>query len=74
MFISVVLISVSYWYLLYCLSFFYLTERNLVEFTAEYGDWRCVILEDEMFICGLTGDLIHPVHVQSNQYVFGSGP
>mmetsp|Transcript_37308 Transcript_37308/g.68553 ORF Transcript_37308/g.68553 Transcript_37308/m.68553 type:complete len:245 (+) Transcript_37308:180-914(+) len=47
-------------------------ERNLVEFTAENGDWRSVCLEDEMFLCGVTRELIHPVHVETEQYVFGS--
>lgn len=46
-------------------------ERNLLEFQAENGDWREACLEDEMYLCGLTGELIHPVHVQRNQYVFG---
>ena len=46
-----------------------ITERNLVEFTAEKGDWRSARLEDEMFICGVTGELIHPVHLETNQYV-----
>mmetsp|Transcript_18107 Transcript_18107/g.43550 ORF Transcript_18107/g.43550 Transcript_18107/m.43550 type:complete len:235 (-) Transcript_18107:341-1045(-) len=48
-------------------------ERNMVEFSAESCDWRCVCLEDEMYVCGVTGELIHPAHVQTNQYVFGSG-
>merc|ERR1712008_195209 len=48
------------------------TERNLVEFTAEKGDWRSARLEDEMYICGVTGELIHPVHIETSQYVFGS--
>ncbi len=47
-------------------------ERNLVEFTAENGNWRAVRLEDEMYLCGVTGELIHPVHVETNAYVFGS--
>lgn len=45
-------------------------ERNLVEFIAENGDWRTACLEDDMYICGVTGELIHPVHVEkTNQYV-----
>eukprot|EP00581_Thalassiosira_minuscula_P015553 CAMPEP_0183728636 /NCGR_PEP_ID=MMETSP0737-20130205/28571_1 /TAXON_ID=385413 /ORGANISM="Thalassiosira miniscula, Strain CCMP1093" /LENGTH=200 /DNA_ID=CAMNT_0025960637 /DNA_START=265 /DNA_END=867 /DNA_ORIENTATION=- len=48
-------------------------ERNLIEFTAENGDWRSACLEDEMYICGVTRELIHPVHVETRAYVFGSG-
>ena len=51
----------------------YATERNLVELRAENGDWRCVCPEEEMYICGVTGELIHPVHVETKQYVFGTG-
>jgi hypothetical protein len=46
-------------------------ERNLAEFNAENLDWRTVRLEDEMYVCGITGELIHPVHVETQQYVFG---
>lgn len=49
-------------------------ERNLVEFAAENYDWRCACMEDEMYVCGVTGDLIHPIHVETRQYVFGSSP
>eukprot|EP00571_Detonula_confervacea_P002602 CAMPEP_0172320698 /NCGR_PEP_ID=MMETSP1058-20130122/41184_1 /TAXON_ID=83371 /ORGANISM="Detonula confervacea, Strain CCMP 353" /LENGTH=221 /DNA_ID=CAMNT_0013036015 /DNA_START=194 /DNA_END=859 /DNA_ORIENTATION=+ len=48
-------------------------ERNLVEFAAENRDWRRACLEDKMYTCGITGELIHPVHVETKQYVFGSG-
>lgn len=45
-------------------------ERNLLEFNFEYRGWRCVVLEEEMYRCGITGELIHPIHV-GNRYVFG---
>lgn len=48
-------------------------DRNRVEFTAESRDWRRVCLEDDMYICGITGELIHPIHLQTSQYVFGTG-
>mmetsp|Transcript_26466 Transcript_26466/g.50213 ORF Transcript_26466/g.50213 Transcript_26466/m.50213 type:complete len:166 (+) Transcript_26466:48-545(+) len=43
-------------------------ERNLIEYTAENGDWRNTCLEEEMFKCGVTGELVHPAHVVTNQY------
>mmetsp|Transcript_36632 Transcript_36632/g.79083 ORF Transcript_36632/g.79083 Transcript_36632/m.79083 type:complete len:238 (-) Transcript_36632:429-1142(-) len=49
-----------------------MVERNIVEFSAERGDWRHAYLEEQMFVCGVTGKLIHPAHIQTSQYVFGS--
>ncbi|KAL9179970.1 hypothetical protein ACHAXT_007940, partial [Thalassiosira profunda] len=37
-------------------------KRNLVEFAAEGYEWRGACNEDEMYMCGVTGELIHPVH------------
>jgi hypothetical protein len=50
-------------------------ERNLIEFAAENGDWRGACLEDEMYTCSVTKELIHPAHVETKQYdiVFGTG-
>jgi len=28
------------------------------------------VLEEEMYRCGITGELIHPIHI-GNRYVFG---
>ncbi len=52
-----------------------LIERNLIEFAAENCDWRCAYLEDEMYTCIVTKELIHPAHVETKQYgvVFGTG-
>jgi hypothetical protein len=44
------------------------TERNLIEFEAENRDWRCACLEDEMYTCSDTQELIHPAHVETMQY------
>lgn len=46
--------------------------RNLVEFNAEKCDWFHVCLEEDMHVCGHTGELIHPVHIQQNLCAFGS--
>mmetsp|Transcript_6639 Transcript_6639/g.14699 ORF Transcript_6639/g.14699 Transcript_6639/m.14699 type:complete len:110 (+) Transcript_6639:417-746(+) len=38
--------------------------RNALEFAAENWDWRTVYHEEEMYICCITGELIHPAHYQ----------
>jgi len=48
-------------------------ERNRVEFSAENCNWWLACHEDEMYKCGVTGKLIHPVHVRTSQYVFEHG-
>jgi len=38
-------------------------ERNAVEFAAEGWNWRTVTEDEGMYICSLSGDLIHPAWV-----------
>lgn len=39
-------------------------NRNVIEFSAENWDWRNVVEDDGMFVCTVSGELIHPVHCQ----------
>eukprot|EP00578_Thalassiosira_sp_NH16_P029691 CAMPEP_0181077782 /NCGR_PEP_ID=MMETSP1071-20121207/1139_1 /TAXON_ID=35127 /ORGANISM="Thalassiosira sp., Strain NH16" /LENGTH=191 /DNA_ID=CAMNT_0023159059 /DNA_START=149 /DNA_END=721 /DNA_ORIENTATION=- len=47
--------------------------RNLAEFAAENYNWRGACQEEEMYICGDTRELIHPVHLEMGHYTFGTG-
>jgi len=62
--------SISTNHPIFCIerSFSSTTERNLIEFVSEDNDWRRVCLEEEMYTCSETQELIHPVHVETKLY------
>jgi len=39
-------------------------ERNALEFAAEGWNWRTVTEDEGMYICSVSGELVHPIHLQ----------
>jgi hypothetical protein len=52
---------------------FFDTERNILEYASEDYNWRNVCLEEEMYTDTSSQELIHPVHLESGLYTFGTG-
>ena len=47
-----------------------MAERNVIEFSAEGWDWKNVVMDEDMYVDSLTGNLIHPCHLQDGQQHF----
>jgi hypothetical protein len=41
-------------------------ERNAREYAAEGWDWRGVTEDEGMYICSVSGELVHPIHLQEH--------
>lgn len=51
-----------------------MVERNIQEFEAEGFDWKNVVLDDDMYVNEVNGELIHPCHYcdQNNSHFQGN--
>jgi hypothetical protein len=50
-----------------------MAERNTIEFESEGYDWRNVVMDDDMLIDSINGELIHPCHYWNNDDDDGFG-
>ncbi|KAL3935447.1 MAG: hypothetical protein SGARI_002972 [Bacillariaceae sp.] len=45
-----------------------MVARNKEEFHYEDYDWQKVVLDDDMYVDSLNGELVHPCHVQGYEF------
>jgi hypothetical protein len=45
-----------------------MVERNKEEFHFENYDWRSVVLDDDMYVDSINGELVHPCHVRGYDF------
>jgi hypothetical protein len=43
-----------------------LVARNTVEFAAEGWDWKNALEDEEMYVCAVSGEKVHPVHCETD--------
>jgi hypothetical protein len=46
--------------------------RNSIEFASEGWNWRSVIEDDDMLVHDVSGELIHPIHIQNALALIGA--
>jgi hypothetical protein len=45
-----------------------MVERNKKEFRFENYDWHSVVLDDDMYVDSINGELVHPCHVRGYDF------
>lgn len=49
-------------------------ERNAVEFASEGWNWRTVTEDEGMYVCSVSGELVHPCHVGGLPIIESNAP
>ena len=51
-----------------------MAERNIIEFEYEDYDWRKAVLDDDMYVDSVNGELVHPCHLSNpSEVLFEDG-